>query len=194
MPFNQVFNAPVMAQYNIDGVSGDVNLTAQSGGEDLARQLAVIRDALAQSAFAANCLELEITESALLQESDAVLATLHRLRSLGLRIALDDFGTKYSSLTYLRSFPFDKIKIDQSFVRDMETRKDCLAIVQSVADLAAQLELAANPSAGREQEVTLRALAKAQKDAQSMRGEWDRFEARARSMKVPSAWIDPLRS
>lgn len=51
MPFNQVFNAPVMAQYNIDGVSGDVNLTAQSGGEDLAHQLAAIRDALAQSSL-----------------------------------------------------------------------------------------------------------------------------------------------
>jgi hypothetical protein len=63
-----------------------------------------------------------------------------------------------------------------------------------VADLTAQRERADNPSTGREQEVTLRALAKAQKDAQSMRGEWDRFEARARSMKVPSAWIDHLRS
>ena len=63
-----------------------------------------------------------------------------------------------------------------------------------VADLTAQLELADNPSTGREQEVTLRALAKAQKDAQSMRGEWDRFEARARSMKIPSAWLDNLRS
>jgi diguanylate cyclase (GGDEF)-like protein len=103
----------------------------------------MVRDALAQSGFAAACLELEITESALLQDSDAVVGTLHRLRGLGLRTALDDFGTKYSSLTYLRSFPFDKIKIDQSFVRDMASRKDCLAIVRSVARLATQLGMTA---------------------------------------------------
>ncbi|MFC0388427.1 putative bifunctional diguanylate cyclase/phosphodiesterase [Muricoccus vinaceus] len=99
----------------------------------------IVRDALIQSSFMAGCLELEITESALLQDSEAIVETLHRLRSLGIRIALDDFGTKYSSLTYLRSFPFDKIKIDQSFVRDMASRNDCLAIVRSVASLAAQL-------------------------------------------------------
>lgn len=101
--------------------------------------LDVVSDALLQSGFRADCLELEVTESALLQDSEGVLGTLRKLRALGLRIALDDFGTKYSSLTYLRSFPFDKIKIDQSFVRDMATRNDCLAIVQSVASLATQL-------------------------------------------------------
>ncbi|MBN8901701.1 MAG: EAL domain-containing protein, partial [Rhodospirillales bacterium] len=74
-----------------------------------------------------------------LQDNEAVLATLHRLRALGLRTALDDFGTGYSSLSYLRSFPFDKLKIDQSFVREMATRPDCLVIVNSVADLARQL-------------------------------------------------------
>jgi diguanylate cyclase (GGDEF)-like protein len=100
---------------------------------------AVVQDALVQSGLAAARLELEITESALLQDSEAVLGTLHRLRALGVRVALDDFGTKYSSLTYLRSFPFDKIKIDQSFVRDMSTREDCLAIVHSVAQLAGRL-------------------------------------------------------
>ena len=68
-----------------------------------------------------------------------MLTTLHQLRDLGLRIVLDDFGTGYSSLSYLRSFPFDKLKIDQSFVRDMATRPDCLAIVNSVASLALQL-------------------------------------------------------
>ena len=98
-----------------------------------------VEHALQTSGLAANRLELEITESALLQDNDAVLATLHRLRTLGLRTVLDDFGTGYSSLSYLRSFPFDKLKIDQSFVREMATRPDCRAIVNSVADLAMQL-------------------------------------------------------
>jgi diguanylate cyclase (GGDEF)-like protein len=84
-------------------------------------------------------LELEITETVLLKDSETVLRTLHRLRNLGLRIVLDDFGTGYSSLSYLRSFPFDKLKIDQSFVREMTTRLDCLAIVNSIASLASQL-------------------------------------------------------
>jgi diguanylate cyclase (GGDEF)-like protein len=95
--------------------------------------------ALRSSGLAANRLELEITESALLQDDEAVLSTLHQLRGLGVRTSLDDFGTGYSSLSYLRAFPFDKLKIDQSFVREMATRPDCLVIVNSVADLARQL-------------------------------------------------------
>jgi EAL domain-containing protein (putative c-di-GMP-specific phosphodiesterase class I) len=96
--------------------------------------------ALAASGLPAPRLELEITESVLLQDNEATLATLHQLRSLGTRIAMDDFGTGFSSLSYLRSFPFDKIKIDRSFVRDSD-RPDCLAIVQSVASLAANLHM-----------------------------------------------------
>ena len=95
--------------------------------------------ALEQSGLRAGRLELEITESALLQGTDRVISTLHRLRALGLRTALDDFGTGYSSLSYLRIFPFDKLKIDQSFVKEMATRPDCLAIVNSVAELALKL-------------------------------------------------------
>jgi diguanylate cyclase (GGDEF)-like protein len=95
--------------------------------------------ALARTGLTANRLELEITETALLQDNDSVLETLHRLRGLSLRTVLDDFGTGYSSLSYLRSFPFDKLKIDQSFVREMATRPDCLAIVNSIASLASQL-------------------------------------------------------
>ena len=118
-----------------------VNISAvQFAGDDLP---ALVEDALATSGLPANRLDLEITESVLLQESELVLSTLHRLRDLGVGIALDDFGTKYSSLGYLRSFPFDKIKIDQSFVRDMGARDDCLAIVQSVAHLAARLGMTA---------------------------------------------------
>jgi diguanylate cyclase (GGDEF)-like protein len=95
--------------------------------------------ALLQSGLASNRLELEITESVLLQDNDMTIATLHQLRRLGVRIAMDDFGTGYSSLSYLRSFPFDKIKIDQSFVRELSSRADCLAIVQSIASLGANL-------------------------------------------------------
>jgi EAL domain-containing protein (putative c-di-GMP-specific phosphodiesterase class I) len=84
-------------------------------------------------------LELEITESVLLQENEATLVTLHQMQALGVRIAMDDFGTGYSSLSYLRSFPFNKIKIDRSFVRELGTRADCDAIVRALAGLAASL-------------------------------------------------------
>jgi diguanylate cyclase (GGDEF)-like protein len=118
-----------------------VNISpVQFAGGDL---FELVRDTLLQSGLAASRLELEITESALLQDSEAVIGTLYSLRALGVRTALDDFGTKYSSLTYLRSFPFDKIKIDQSFVRDMASRADCLAIVRSVAQLAVRLGMTA---------------------------------------------------
>jgi EAL domain-containing protein (putative c-di-GMP-specific phosphodiesterase class I) len=79
----------------------------------------VVENALIASTLPAHRLELEITESVLLANSGETLATLHQLRALGVRIALDDFGTGYSSLSYLRSFPFEKLKIDQSFIRDL---------------------------------------------------------------------------
>jgi EAL domain-containing protein (putative c-di-GMP-specific phosphodiesterase class I) len=84
-------------------------------------------------------LQLEITESLLLQENDDTLAMLHQLRSLGIRISMDDFGTGYSSLGYLQKFPFDKIKIDRSFVRNMTEREDSLAIVRAVAAMGTSL-------------------------------------------------------
>jgi len=94
--------------------------------------------ALAFSGVPANRLELEITETVLMDESDTVLKTLRQLRDLGIRIALDDFGTGYSSLGYLRRFPVDKIKIDRSFIRDIDNR-DTAAIVRAVIGLGAQL-------------------------------------------------------
>ena len=84
-------------------------------------------------------LELEITETLLLDKSEQVLATLHALRALGVRISMDDFGTGYSSLSYLRSFPFDKIKIDRSFVRDIGANADSQAIVRAIISLGASL-------------------------------------------------------
>jgi diguanylate cyclase (GGDEF)-like protein len=82
---------------------------------------------------------LEITETVLMQDSEANIETLHKLSGLGVQIALDDFGTGYSSLNYLRSFPFNKIKIDRCFVNDIDTREDCQAIVRSVVSLANSL-------------------------------------------------------
>ena len=73
----------------------------------------------------------------MLQESDATSAALHRLRALGVRISLDDFGTGYSSLRYLRSFPFDKIKIDKSFVRGLGESDEADAIVRAITGLGA---------------------------------------------------------
>jgi predicted signal transduction protein with EAL and GGDEF domain len=101
----------------------------------------VVLNALAASGLSAKRLVLEITESVFLQNETGVMATLHQLRELGVRIAMDDFGTGYSSLAYLRSFPFDKIKIDRSFVRDMLHREDCKAIVGAVAGLARKLNI-----------------------------------------------------
>ena len=97
--------------------------------------LSIVIDALKQSGLPAKRLELEITETLLLEKSDQVLATLHALRALGVRISMDDFGTGYSSLSYLRSFPFDKIKIDQSFVRGLAANRDAQAIVRSIVSL-----------------------------------------------------------
>ena len=91
--------------------------------------------ALADSGLPSNLLELEITETVLLQNSESTLATLHNLRSLGVRISMDDFGTGYSSLAYLRSFPFDKIKIDQSFVKDLIKDPESIAIIRAVTGL-----------------------------------------------------------
>ncbi len=97
--------------------------------------LSIVIDALKQSGLPARRLELEITETLLLEKSGHVLATLHALRALGVRISMDDFGTGYSSLSYLRSFPFDKIKIDQSFVRDLGANRDAQAIVRAIISL-----------------------------------------------------------
>jgi diguanylate cyclase (GGDEF)-like protein/PAS domain S-box-containing protein len=120
-----------------DDVRVAVNLSPlQFRGGNL---LPVVMDALKQSGLPAKRLELEITETLLLEKSSQVLATLHALRALGVRISMDDFGTGYSSLSYLRSFPFDKIKIDQSFVRDLAANRDAQAIVRSIISLGVGL-------------------------------------------------------
>jgi diguanylate cyclase (GGDEF)-like protein len=101
----------------------------------------VVISALANSGLSPTRLELEITESLFLAETEANLAILHQLRELGISISMDDFGTGYSSLSYLRSFPFDKIKIDRSFVKDLAERSDCVAIVRAISGLGRSLNI-----------------------------------------------------
>jgi predicted signal transduction protein with EAL and GGDEF domain len=97
--------------------------------------VSAVMSALAASGLRPDRLELEITETVLMHNNEATLAILHQLRGLGVRISMDDFGTGYSSLSYLRSFPFDKIKIDQSFIRDLAAKPDSIAIIRAVAGL-----------------------------------------------------------
>lgn len=99
----------------------------------------IIVQALAASGLDPNRLEIEITESIFLENNESILSVLHGLRSLGVRIALDDFGTGYSSLSYLRSFPFDKLKIDRSFIMELLEGSDASAIVRAITDLARAL-------------------------------------------------------
>ena len=101
----------------------------------------VVRAALEQSGLPAKRLEIEITESALLRQDDSNIDVLHALRKLGASIALDDFGTGYSSLTYLKAFPFDNVKIDKSFVDDVNDHAGCAAIIVATTMLARSFDI-----------------------------------------------------
>jgi len=103
--------------------------------------LETVISALAQSQLPVKRLELEITEGALLDNTDEVLNVLNRLRELGVAVSMDDFGTGYSSLGYLLKFPFDKIKIDQRFIRDIDAQADRQAIFRAVTSLASTLRM-----------------------------------------------------
>jgi predicted signal transduction protein with EAL and GGDEF domain len=116
-----------------------------------------VMSALSRAGLAPRRLELEVTESLLLAETEQTLQTLHRLRALGVRISLDDFGTGYSSLSYLRSFPFDKIKIDRSFMTGVGPREDSLAIIKAVIGLGQSLGMSTTAE-GIETEEQLRAV------------------------------------
>ena len=103
------------------------------------RLVDAVKNALAKSGLPAQRLELEITETVILQENQVNRATLQELRAIGMSIALDDFGIGYSSLSYLRAFPFSKIKIDQSFVKELGEKSDSASIVRAIADLGRSL-------------------------------------------------------
>ncbi|MGJ4998499.1 putative bifunctional diguanylate cyclase/phosphodiesterase [Bradyrhizobium sp. HKCCYLR20261] len=119
--------------------------------------LSQVMEVLKQSGLPPSRLELEITETLVLEKSGQVLATLHALRALGVRISMDDFGTGYSSLSYLRSFPFDKIKVDQSFIRDLAANREAQAIVRSIVSLGKGLGVTITAE-GVETEAELRCL------------------------------------
>jgi diguanylate cyclase (GGDEF)-like protein len=116
-----------------DGIGISVNLSPLQFSKG--NLVSTVLSALASSGLPASRLELEITESVLLEKSERNIAVLNQLRDLGVRISMDDFGTGYSSIGYLRSFQFDKIKIDQSFVRDLLVDEGSLAIVRAIAGL-----------------------------------------------------------
>lgn len=114
-----------------------VNVSAAQLGKGTL--VATVEAALRQARLPAGRLELEVTETALLQNGAEALGELQQLREAGVRVALDDFGTWYSSLSHLRSFCFDKIKIDGTFVRDALVRPECAAVVRAVAELGKRL-------------------------------------------------------
>ena len=114
-----------------------VNVSSvQFGRGDL---VGVVMDALRASGLAADRVEIEITETLFLENSQQNLDTLHRLHALGLKVALDDFGTGYSALSYLLAFPFDKIKLDGSFVSALDNRQGAQIIMRSVADIGQRM-------------------------------------------------------
>ena len=114
---------------------------------------------LAETGFDPSCLELELTETTLLGNVESAEVAMHRLKTLGLRLALDDFGTGYSSLAYLRRFPFDKLKVDKSFVRAIERSADAAAIVHAIVGLGRGLgmKVTAEGVETAEQQLFLRA-------------------------------------
>jgi diguanylate cyclase (GGDEF)-like protein len=116
-----------------DGISVSVNLSPVQFAKG--NLVSTVMNALASSRLPASRLELEITESVLLEKTERNIVILNQLRDLGIRISMDDFGTGYSSIGYLRSFLFDKIKIDQSFIRDLLVDEGSLAIVRAIAGL-----------------------------------------------------------
>ncbi len=140
------------------GLRVAVNLSAvQFRSADL---IELVDEALAQTGLAPERLELEITESALIEDHDGAQSTLMALRSRGVRVAMDDFGTGYSSLAYLRRFPLDKLKIDGMFVRSLDSDTDAQAVVTAIISLARALHLdtTAEGIETQEQLVMLRAL------------------------------------
>jgi EAL domain-containing protein (putative c-di-GMP-specific phosphodiesterase class I) len=123
-----------------DSIKVAVNVSVvQFKNKDIAQ---IVARALETTGLPPNRLELEITESVLLNDAEDNLATLRSLKDLGVRISMDDFGTGYSCLGSLRNFPFDKIKIDRSFVSDLEQNPDAAAIIHAVLGLGHSLGMA----------------------------------------------------
>ena len=157
-----------------------VNLSpVQFRDPHLAANIAAI---LAETGLKPSRLELELTENALLQNEGTTYATLHDLRARGIRISMDDFGTGYSSLSYLRRFPFDKIKIDQSFIRQIPADPDSIAIVQAVTSLGAKLGMT----------VTVEGVETPEQHAFSVKEGCDQLQGYLFSKPVPAAKVREL--
>jgi EAL domain-containing protein (putative c-di-GMP-specific phosphodiesterase class I) len=103
--------------------------------------MATVLSALQDSALAPEYLELELTESIVMQDVDSAIVQLRDLKKLGIKLSVDDFGTGYSSLAYLKRFPIDKLKIDQSFIRDLVSDSDDEKIVKAIIGLAQAMNL-----------------------------------------------------
>jgi EAL domain-containing protein (putative c-di-GMP-specific phosphodiesterase class I) len=126
-------------QEGLSPITVAVNLSAvQFHQKNLTEMVANV---LQKTGLEPHWLELEITESGIMQNSEAAVKTLHLLKQMGLKLSIDDFGTGYSSLSYLKKFPIDKLKIDQSFVRDITTDQDDAAIVGAIIGMAKALKL-----------------------------------------------------
>jgi len=163
-----------------DHLSLAVNLSPMQFRD--ARLAANVAAVLAETGFPASRLELELTENALLQDDGTTYKILHDLRSLGVRISMDDFGTGYSSLSYLRRFPFDKIKIDQSFMRQIPGDRDSMAIVQAISSLGAKLGMT----------VTVEGVETAEQRAFSINEGCDQLQGYLFSKPVPAAVVRDL--
>lgn len=123
----------------LDGFCIAVNISArQFQDHEFISNLAAILD---KTKIPPSCLELEITESLIMQDVDGVINTLHAIKKLGIKLSIDDFGTGYSSMSYLTEFPIDKLKIDKSFIDHIEEKEDSRAIVKTIIDLAHHLQL-----------------------------------------------------
>jgi len=116
-----------------------VNVSAVQLGQPQLKEH--VANVLSKTGLHPACLELEITESVLMQDAEASINTLHELKEMGIKIAVDDFGTGYSSLAYLKRLPIDVLKIDRTFIRDLSINSESLAIVTAITALAKSLNL-----------------------------------------------------
>ncbi len=128
--YHNIFRCKVYSSLNVSAV--------QLGQPQLKEHVANV---LSKTGLHPACLELEITESVLMQDAETSINTLHDLKEMGIKIAVDDFGTGYSSLAYLKRFPIDILKIDRTFIRDLSINSDSLAIVTAITALAKSLNL-----------------------------------------------------
>src|ERR1019366_10405959 len=116
-----------------------INVNVSSRQLSDSRLVEDVEFALAESGLRPEFLSIEVTESALIENTEETLATLNRLKAMNVRLEIDDFGTGYSSLSYLRRLPFDTLKIDRSFVRELSTGSDSRDIVRAIVEMAHSL-------------------------------------------------------